>query len=35
LQTAIEAVLAGRQPTVAETKAIGCPLPKSRPAEAQ
>ncbi len=33
LQEALEAVLAGREPTVRETKAYGCPLPKPKPAD--
>jgi peroxiredoxin len=33
LADAIEAVLAGRQPAVNETKAFGCPLPKPKVAE--
>jgi peroxiredoxin len=33
LQDALEAVLAGKTPPVAETKAFGCPLPRPRPDE--
>jgi peroxiredoxin len=33
LQNALEAVLAGKTPPAAETKAFGCPLPRPRPDE--